>query len=109
MPLATQELLLRDAVMPAKGAPVDTLALAWERGDLAALARGMGVEYLAMKRNEEVESVLRAARAITATNSPPSSSWRVKGRPSRKWITPPTWRWSRASPWTCRTCSRPSP
>jgi hypothetical protein len=41
MPLATQELLLRDAVMPAKGAPVDTLALAWQRGDLAALARAI--------------------------------------------------------------------
>lgn len=38
--------------------------------DLAALARGMGVEYLAMTRNEEVESVLRGARAITSAGRP---------------------------------------
>jgi len=41
MPLATQELLLRDAVFPAPGSPVDTLALAWQRGDLASLARAV--------------------------------------------------------------------
>ena len=41
MPLATQELLLRDAVFPTKSEPIDTLALAWERGDLAALARAI--------------------------------------------------------------------
>jgi acetolactate synthase-1/2/3 large subunit len=38
--------------------------------DLAALARGMGVEYLAMERNAEVEPVLRAARAITSAGRP---------------------------------------
>ena len=38
--------------------------------DLAALARGMGVEYLTMTRNAEVESVLRGVRAITAAGRP---------------------------------------
>ena len=40
LPIATQELLLRDAVIEGKrAAPVDTLEAAWLRGDLAALAR----------------------------------------------------------------------
>jgi acetolactate synthase-1/2/3 large subunit len=38
--------------------------------DLAALARGMGVEYLAMKRNAEAEQVLKGARAITSAGRP---------------------------------------
>ena len=42
MPLATQELLLRDAVMgDSKASPVDTLGLAWLRGDLDAMARAI--------------------------------------------------------------------
>jgi uncharacterized protein YbaP (TraB family) len=40
LPLATQELLLRDAVLgPRRESPIDTLELAWQRGDLGALAR----------------------------------------------------------------------
>jgi uncharacterized protein YbaP (TraB family) len=40
LPLATQELLLRDAVLGEKRAsPVDTLEAAWRRGDLRVLAR----------------------------------------------------------------------
>jgi acetolactate synthase-1/2/3 large subunit len=38
--------------------------------DLAALARGMGVEYLAMRGIMEVEQVLQAARAVTAAGRP---------------------------------------
>lgn len=40
LPLETQELLLRDAVLgPRRASPIDTLEAAWSRGDLAALAR----------------------------------------------------------------------
>jgi uncharacterized protein YbaP (TraB family) len=39
LPLATQELLLRDTLRPGRGHSEETLESAWRRGDLEALAR----------------------------------------------------------------------
>jgi uncharacterized protein YbaP (TraB family) len=39
LPLPTQELLLRDAVLGGRASPLDTLEIAWRNGDLTTLAR----------------------------------------------------------------------
>jgi acetolactate synthase-1/2/3 large subunit len=38
--------------------------------DLKAICRGVGAEYLAMNRNEEVEAVLRQALSVTGSGRP---------------------------------------